>query len=60
MCEQDMLERIVVSTNIQIELKTYSEQYITARATDVEELKAFFGLLYLYCRCNEEQPPKYH
>ncbi|KAK9711576.1 Transposase IS4 [Popillia japonica] len=54
----DMLERIVVYTNIQIELKIYSEQYRTARATDVDELKALFGLLYI--AGEEEQPPKYH
>ncbi|KAI4466910.1 piggybac transposable element-derived protein 4 [Holotrichia oblita] len=38
----DILERIVVYTNTQIELKTYS-----ARATDLDELKALSGLLYI-------------
>lgn len=43
----EMLEKIVFYTNQHIELKQYSESNRTARLTDIDELKALFGLLYI-------------
>lgn len=42
-----MLQNIVLYTNKYIVAKNYSETYRTARTTDIDELKAFLGLLYL-------------
>lgn len=44
---EDVLEIIVQSTNIYIEMKRYRPENNTARKTDILEMRAFIGLLYM-------------
>lgn len=43
----NIIEKNVLYTNIEIERKQYSKENRTARPTDKDEVKALFGLLYI-------------